>query len=442
MKNKKIFIILFFFLLACSQKNEISQQIDNLKKQGNEFYIEKKPVKIPNDIKIISKFSNYASFSLKEWKHTNFQASNFLPHTKFNGDLKLENKKKYFLKNKYNFFDKELIVFKDKIFYIDDYSYIYSLDLNLNLLNKFPLYKKKKFNDYSLKFSLASDGNYLFIADNLGNVSSYDPALNKLIWSSYLGVPFLSNLIFVDSNLYVINDNGKIFSINSSTGYHNWSFETSSSKIKKINTFHVSAENNKLLFSNNIGDLYCIDLKEKKLLWNINLEMVGNFNSNNSNFELSNIVLKDEDIYLSTSNDVLLNLNIKDGSTKWLAYLPVNSMLTPLVTPENIINVTKNGNLLVINKKNGSFLYKSNIELQLNNLIKNKKKSIFKTIFISSNYLYAVTKNGFFFKIDTNNLSDTSVKQITKKKNIASNILIILNSIYFFDDTGSIYKIS
>ena len=74
------------------------------------------------------------------------------------------------------------------------------------------------------------------------------------------------------------------------------------------------------------------------------------------------------------------------------------------------------------------------------NLIKDEKEFIFKYSFISSNNLYVVSKNGFIFTINTNNLSNISYKKISK--NIASFPIVVSNNIYFLDYNGMIYRLN
>ena len=79
--------------------------------------------------------------------------------------------------------------------------------------------------------------------------------------------------------------------------------------------------------------------------------------------------------------------------------------------------------------------------INFENLIKKSGKDfLFKYAFISSNYLYFVSQNGIFFKIDTSDLNNISYKKIAK--HLSSNPVIILNNIYILDGNGAIYQIN
>ena len=442
MKNNLYYLIIFLFLLNCSsKKDELLIDIKAFKNQGTEIFLENNEQNLEKEIDKIKKFSNYQSFNLNNWLHPDFHNSNFIPHSQYLGSLNIKTKTKQFLSIKSNVYEKNILSFDNKLFYIDDLSNIYSLDLNLRLLKKFTLYKKKYFQDYLLKFSLSSDGEYLFIADNLGNIHSYDPKLNKIKWSTYLGVPFVSNLVLYKNNLYIINDNGKIYSFDSKTGNQNWSYETATNIIKSYKAFQVVADLDKLIFSNDLGDIYCIDLIKKNLLWGYNIEANTNITNSNNLLQLSKIIIKDNNIFFSTNKNKIFNINLATGKENWIVNLPYSSIITSLIAPNYLINITDNGYISIFNKTNGSVLYKKNIFSNFKNLIeKNKNENLLKYLFVSSNYLYLISQNGSFFKIDSNNLNNIYYKKIAKS--FSSNPIIVFNNIYIFDDKGAIYQIN
>ena len=441
MKNNLYYLIILFFLFNCSsKKDELLIDIKAFKNQGTEIFLEKNQQDLTKEVNKLKKFSNYQSFDLKNWLHPNFQNSNFIPHTQYSGALNIKKKTKYFSSAKSNIYEKNLLSFDNKLFYIDDVSNIYSLDLNLRILKKFTLYKKKYFQDYLLKFSLSSDGEHLFISDNLGNVHSYDPKLNQIKWSSKLGVPFVSNLTLYKNNLYVINDNGKIYSFDSKTGNQNWSYESAANIIKNYSAFQVVVEQDNLIFSNDLGDLYCIDLIQKNLKWSVSLEANTNLTNANNLLQISKIIIKDNNVFLSTNKNKFFNLNLNSGQVNWIVDLPDVSTITSLVAQNKLINITDNGYILVLEKENGSILYKKNLLSNLKNLIKDEKKVLFKYSFISSNNLYIISENGFVFKISTNKLDSILYKKIAK--NFSSNPIVISNHIYILDKNGLIYQLN
>ena len=94
-----------------------------------------------------------------------------------------------------------------------------------------------------------------------------------------------------------VNANGKIFSFDSKTGVINWTLETGSQNIKSHNGFKIAISSDKLLFTNDIGVVNCIDLVKKNFLWSVSIE---NF-SNTKVFKVSNIVTENNNLYLSSN---------------------------------------------------------------------------------------------------------------------------------------------
>ena len=80
------------------------------------------------------------------------------------------------------------------IVFVDDRGTLYVVNENFKLLNKFQVQNLKNHKGYPLKFSLVSENNILFIADNLGSILAYDLKNYKIIWRNDFEVPFLSNL--------------------------------------------------------------------------------------------------------------------------------------------------------------------------------------------------------------------------------------------------------
>ena len=432
------YLIIFIIIFSCSPKDELLVDIDSFKKQGTEVFLTNKK-EILKKIKKINSIENFEIVDTGYWYHNYYQSSNILPHTSHSGIFSSYKKKKIFSSVKNNNFEKKILVINNSIFYIDDLSNIYVLDLNFKLIKKFTLYKKKIFQDYLLKFSMVSDGENLFISDNLGNIHSYSPLLNKIIWSTKLGVPFVSNIILYKKNLYLINDNGKIFSFNTINGNQNWSYETSTNIIKNSNAFQVAADQDKLIFSNDLGEIFCIDLKVKNLIWSINLEtnIISNI-SNNELLDMSIIQMKNNNIYFSSNRNYLLNINLENGQTKWISELPFSSNINSIITQKNIVNLTNDGFLSIFNKSDGSLIFRINLfeNFKLSN--KEKKEIEFKYMFIASNYIYAVSSNGFFFKINSSNLNEIYLENLSKS--IKSFPIIVNEKMYFFDAKGFLYS--
>ena len=145
--------------------------------------------------------------------------------------------------------------------------------------------------------------------------------------------------------------------------------------------------------------------------------------------------------FFSTNKNKVFSVMLSTGQISWTNDLPDSSTTSSLIVPNYLINFTDNGFISIFDKVNGTILYKKYIFSNFNNLIKKKENEhIIKHLFISSNYLYLITQNGSFLKIDNNNLNNISYKKIAKR--FSSNPIIISNNIYILDEKGMIYQIN
>ena len=303
------------------------------------------------------------------------------------------------------------------------------------MLTKFQIYKKKIFKKYPLKFSITSNNNFIYIADNLGSVLAFDHINLTLAWRIELVVPLLSNMVFYKKNLFITNANGKIFSINSSNGKVNWSYETGTDGTSSHKAYQLAVANEKLLFSNDFANIYCIDLKKQNLSWRITLERKSNY-SDVFFLELSNLVVEKNNLFLSSSFGLILKVDIKTGKIIWSN--TSNSSILPIVTKNRIVVVNKNGIFSIFDKKTGTILFQKNLfEILRFNKIKSKNIEV-SNLFFASNIIYISTNKKFVFKINTLDLK--SITYFKNSKSLKSN-LVISNGFIYFISNNKIYKI-
>ena len=277
-------IFLFFFLiliLSCSKDKEELVDIDAFLKQGKEINYKTKNDLIHKNINQIQVFKIYDRGYYKNWPQKYQNSQNLvLP-----SNISIEKKVKS-INGKFQ----NIVSINDKIISIDKNSQIVIYDSNLKKLNSIKIYNRKIYKNYDLKFEIAVDKNSLFIADNLGNIHNYDLKNLDKLWVSELGVPFKSSIKIYKNQIFIINSNSKIYSLNKKNGKLNWSFETASKVLKKNNSYQIAAHKDKLYFTNDNGEIYCLDLLNGKILWSLILE-VGNFQDLPAVFQSSPILI-------------------------------------------------------------------------------------------------------------------------------------------------------
>ena len=425
MKFKFLFLFLFLFFISCSSKNnELLVDINSFKNQGKQIFFKdsiedsKEIFKISSinlDNKINNNSINSKNYSFNEFKLNKYGS---------------------FSHNKYNNYQKKILVLKNYLYFVDDNGLLNILSLLGKNKKKIQIYPKKQVKGYAVKFYIIENNNYVYIADSLGGIHAYDTINSKIKWKFNLGVPFLSNLVFYKNNLYISNVNGKIFSFSALDGNQNWSYETGSGYIKTENAFKISIKNDILIFSNNLKDLTCIDLQNKRLLWTKSL-LPYKIVSNQDFFEFSDIIINQKNLIIFTSDNNLFNLDLYTGDINWKKDLSFSKKIQD--NNDYLLFVGLDGFFKILNKKNNTVIFSLNLKKYIND--KNNKKFLeINNILTINKNIFLTTTDGDFYKISTQNLKNVYYKKITK--NISSNIIIYDKFLYFTGDYKYLYSLN
>ena len=416
---KIILYIFFFFLAACGGKKKDLVDLKSFTNQGEKIDLVKKKNLNSIDIKIIKNLKKSKYFSYKEWSQSHQNKSNLIYPTR----IFLNKKKKSISKN----IDK-FIIYKNKIITINNKSQINILDINLKTLKSKKIYKRKIYKNYNINFKLIAFKNKLIVADNLGNIHALNISNLNTIWIKNFGVPFKSNLKVHSNNLYLINSNSKIYSINTDNGKLNWSFETASRDLKDNKSYQIAIINNDLVFTNDNAEIYCLDLKKNNIKWSLVLQ-THNFKNTPLLFKSSPISIDNNGyIFLSTNYGYTYAIDIKTGLIKWSK--PIYSTNRFVITEKYLLN-SWNDRIFMINKANGKIVFNKNLSKS-----KNKNKILFKDIIVGNNWIYIFDNNGLKITLDKNNFSKYSGSKIARNYEDS----IIYNNNLYINTKNSILK--
>lgn len=435
MKFKSLFIILFF-LFSCSSSNELDLDIEDLKKNGNIIYQNKQLNELKKED--FSKIKNIILKKKEDYDKNNdfLLTSSFHQLENFEFSKKIDiKKKKIFYKQKNNFYKKNIVTSNKKIIFIDDYSTLYVLDQDLQVVSKLIIYKNFD-KSFPLKFSLISKDNIVYVSDNLGSIFAYEINSNTILWKNNLSVPFLSNLVFLQDFVYVSNSNGKLYSFNSANGKQNWSFETGTDVLKSSDLFKISINDNKLIFTNDLRFIYCIDLIKKKTIWSFQIPF--DFSDENQKLlEVYKIIVDKDSIYLSTNSDKFYKIDISNGKIIW--DIQNLKSISSIINYTTVSSVSKDGLFVILEKINGNILYKKNFFNYFHNTNLKEKIRNFNNFFVSKEDFYISSENGYIVNVSSNNLDNISLRKVSEEIN--SNIVTLDDAIYFIGELNSIYKI-
>ncbi len=304
-------------------------------------------------------------------------------------------------------------------------------------------------------------------SNNLDNFSYKN--LNEIIFKSkkLTNRPTNENILFDGDKIITVNDRGDIIVFSLSNKNITFKYNFYKKKFKNVDKkLNITIDDNLLYVSDNIGYLYALDYKEKKLLWakdfkvpfrsnlkvfdnkiviadtNNVLYLVNKFNGEQlrsvpteenplkSNFSNSLVFNNQSLFYLNTYGSIYsTNYN---GDLRWFininrsTNLKTNNLFysNPVILFKNKLIISTDTSLYVLNANNGTLINK----IAINSIVKP---------LISGKHLFLITKENLLVSIDLNSGSIIYSLNIgsqianflkTKKKSIDVKTIFIANN--------------
>ena len=401
-KKNLIFFLVFILLVNCSFDNKTGIWSGEEKEKRRITELEKEQNQI---IDIVNVYSSESIYSKEESLTKNISISNpkknlswkmhGLNHQNFLGNIYLSGIDNIFLKKKIgkNKFSKSEIissplVFEDNIIFSDDKGTIFNINQNGEINWKKNIYKKiyKKINK-NLVFSIYQ--NNIYIADNIGFIYSIDLDDGKLVWIKNHGIPIKSNIKIYKNKIFLINQDNRIFCLNTKNGSKIWDIRSAPSFIKLQNFLSTAiSKQGDIVTINSSGDLLKVNANDGRVIWTLST-LESTLAHATDFFKSSEIVIVDENILFSSKLS-FFSYNLNTGQINWKQ--EVSSIGAPIVDGKNIFILTKNGYFVIIDKDTGKIISSANIL----KILKKQKQSTRITGFImGSGKIYSVTSNGY-----------------------------------------------
>ena len=331
-------------------------------------------------------------------------------------------------KNKINkkiFFDDNSLILSD----VKGNIIIYSIK-EKKILRKFNFYKKT--NKSIIKnLNLVIKNGIIYVSDNLGYIYAYNYKKNKVFWAHRHKSPYRSNLKIYKNKIIASDQNNNLFFLDINTG----------KKIKKIPTEQVNFNNKfinniivneeKIFFLNSYGSLYSFDEKSN-INWFVNLNQ--KFDESPSNIFFSNeIITFEKNIFILTNNHIFI-LDKLNGSLIFKKNLGSN--LSPLIFKNYVFLINNDTLIIGFSIKEKKIIYSHNF------IDEYKKDSLLKKISYKIDHMNIVNNSIFLFSnkpyILKINFSGELLKVFKVKNNIYSNPIFINNSIFYLDDKNKL----
>ena len=432
MKILSILIVLIF-LQNCSfdNKSGIWKNDSLTTKDDNDIFREFKKLAITySPFKKIVKTPNNFEFKVPvlvnaiEWNDIFFSDTNNLLNLKYS---KL---------NKQNFRSKKISRKNIGNYILSENNKIICSDLNGNififsltdkkLINKFNFYKKK-FRNLKKKLNLIVENGIIYVSDNIGFLYAYDYEKRRVIWAKNYKIPFRSNLKISEDKLLASNQNNNLFFFNKYSGEIIKLIPTEETVVKNVFINNLSLNNNYTFFLNTYGSLYAVSKKDMEIKWFVNLNQ--SLDINPSNLFMGNQIVNNNKNIIVNSNQSTYVLDAVTGTI--LFKKNFSSIIRPIIIDQYFLSISKNNFLIMTNINNGKILYSLDMNQEVANFLKSKKREIqIKNTMIVNGKIYIFLKNSFLLKFDLNG----KLKSINKLPNKLNTFPIIINgSMVYFD---------
>ena len=289
--------------------------------------------------------------------------------------------------------------------------FIFSL-IDKRLINKFNFYKKK-FKNIEKKLNLIVENGIIYVSDNIGFLYAFDYKKNKVIWAKNYKIPFRSNLKIFKDKVLASNQNNNLYFFNKYSGDISKLIPTEETAVKNTFKNNLSLNNKYTFFLNTYGSLYAVTKKDMEIKWFVNLNR--SLDINPSNLFLGNQIVNDNKKIIITSNQSTFILDDETGSI--LFKKNFSSIVRPIIIDQYFLSISKNNFLILTNMNNGKILYSIDINQEISNYLKSKKRKVqIKNMMIVNNKIFIFLKNSYLLKFDLKGKL-TNIDKLTNKLN-------------------------
>ena len=282
------------------------------------------------------------------------------------------------------------------------------------------------------KLDFVQDGENLLITDSIAKYYSVNINSGELNWSKNSIYPFNSYIKKYKNKFFVIDYKNTLRCYNVNDGNECWNLKTEDSFTISSSKFSLIVINDKVIFSNSIGDITAVDIETGVIIWQLPTQSSSIINET-YNFKISKLVSDGNSIIFSNNKNEFHSIDVKTGTINWIN--EINSNITPIITGNLIFTVSNEGYLIVIEKNKGNIIRVTDL---FNNYKLKKRKNIKPVGFvIGKTNLYLTNTDGKMIVAD---LSFGNIKKIEKISGDFISRPFIFNQNLFVIRNGSIIQ--
>ena len=277
------------------------------------------------------------------------------------------------------------------------------------------------------KLDFIQDGENLLITDSIAKYYSVNINSGELNWSKNNIYPFNSDIKKHKNKIFVIDYKNTLRCYNISDGNECWNLKTEDSFTISNSKFSLIVINDKVIFSNSIGDITAVDIETGVIIWQLPTQSSSIINET-YNFKISKLVSDGNSIIFSNNKNEFHSIDVKTGTINWIN--GINSNITPIITGNLIFTVSNEGYLIVIEKNKGNIIRVTDL---FNNYKLKKRKNIKPVGFaIGNTNLYLTNSDGKMIIVDLSlgnvvNIEKISGDFVSKPFIVNENLFVIRN---------------
>ena len=282
------------------------------------------------------------------------------------------------------------------------------------------------------KLDFVQDGENLLITDSIAKYYSVNINSGELNWSKNNIYPFNSGIKKHKNKIFVIDYKNTLRCYNISDGNECWNLKTEDSFTISNSKFSLIVINDKVIFSNSIGDITAVDIETGVIIWQLPTQSSSIINET-YNFKISKLVSDGNSIIFSNNKNEFHSIDVKTGTINWIN--EINSNITPIITENLIFTVSNEGYLIVIEKNKGNIIRVTDLFKYYK--LKERKKIKPVGFVIGNTNLYLTNTDGKMIVVD---LSLGDIKKIEKISGDFISRPFIFNQNLFVIRNGSIIQ--
>ena len=429
--NKLFYLlVIFLFLSSCSldTKSGLWTKTEKLDSENKNL-----EVKIFEENEIYERELN---IDLKIKLRNDFKKNSFINNlsnnngvVNFDGSIDKIKKFKFSKIDQFDNYQPELLITKNNnLIFFDDKGTVLNFSSDNELIWKNNYYSKREKKLKPILYFAANEKT-LIVADSISKYYAININDGKLNWINNNIAPFNSQIKIFKDKFFVVDFENILRCFSIKNGKEIWNFKTEKSFIKSQQKLSLIINNNRVIFTNTLGDISSLDIETGNLIWQTPTQS-SDIYENYFSLKNSDLISENNTIYFSNNQNEFFAIDQRNGVIKWKQNL--NSNLRPTYADNLVFTITLEGYFVAIDSRNGNIVRMTNI---INKIKKYKKENIKPIGFIiSQDKVYLSLSNGRLIIIETLTGKPIDIKKIDNEK--ISRPYVLNNDMYIIKDNA------